>query len=84
MLPSLFASEEKTQAWSVSRAAGCGAAVGALAAAFKIFGPLHTGGFGASPMWDIAAAASGFALLCAGAALLRNALARRLIWPNLR
>jgi hypothetical protein len=83
MLPSLFASEEKAQAWSVSRAAGCGAAVGALAAVFKIFGPLHTGGFGVPPIWDVAAAVFGFALLCAGAALLRNALARRLIWPNL-
>ncbi len=84
MLPSLFASEEKAQAWRVSRAAAYGAAVGALAAAFKIFGPLHTGGFGATPMLDIAAGVFGFALLCAGAALLRNALARRLIWPNLR
>jgi len=84
MLPSLFASEEKAQAWNVSRAAGCGAAVGALAAAFKIFGPLHTGGFGVPPIWDIVAAVFGFALLCAGAALLRNAVARRLIWPNLR
>lgn len=83
MLPSLFASEEKVQAWRVSRAAGYGAAVGVLAALFKIFGPLRTGGFGATPMWDIAAA-FGFALLCAGAALLRNALARRLIWPDLR
>jgi hypothetical protein len=84
MLPSLFASEEKAQAWRVSRAAAYGAAVGVLAALFKIFGPLRTGGFEATPIWDIAAAVFGFALLCAGAALLRNALARRLIWPNLR
>jgi hypothetical protein len=84
MLPSLFASEEKAQAWRIARAAAYGAALGAVAAVFKIFGPLHTGGFGATPFWDIAAAVLGFALLCAGAALLRNALARRLIWPNLR
>ncbi len=84
MLPSLFASEEKVQAWRVSHAAGYGAAVGALAAVFKIFGPLHASWFGATPIWDIAAAVFGFALLCAGAALLRNAVARRLIWPNLR
>ena len=84
MLPSLFASEEKVQAWRVSHAAGYGAAVGVLAALFKIFGPLHASWFGATPMWDIAAAAFGFALLCAGAALFVTLVARRLIWPDLR
>jgi 4-amino-4-deoxy-L-arabinose transferase-like glycosyltransferase len=84
MLPSLFAPGEKAQAWSVWRAAACGAVVGALAALFKTFGPLHTVGSGAMPVWEIAAAACGFALLCAGAAVLRNVVARRLIWPDLR
>jgi hypothetical protein len=84
MLPSLFAPQEKVQAWNVFRAAAYGGAVGALAALFKIFGPLHGGGFAATPAWEIAVAVVGFALLCGGAAALRNALARRLIWPNLR
>ena len=68
MLPSLFVSGEKAQAWSVSRAAAYGAGIGALAALFKTFGPLHTTGLGANPVWEIAGAVFGFALLCAGAA----------------
>ena len=68
----------------MSRALGYGAGIGALAALFKIFGPLQVGRSGANPVWDIAGAVFGFALLCAAAALLRNYLARRLIWPTLR
>ena len=84
MLPSLFAPAEKAQTWSVWRAASCGAVLGAVAAAFKSFGPLHTAGSAGMPVWEIAAAVCGFALLCASAALLRNVIARRLIWPKLR
>jgi hypothetical protein len=82
MLPSLFVSGEKAQAWSVSRAVAYGAGIGALAALFRTFGPLHTAGLGANPVWEIAGAAFGFAFLCAGAAALRNIIARRLIWPK--
>jgi hypothetical protein len=81
MLSSLFGSGENPQAWSVPRAAAYGAVVGTLAAVFKLLGPLWpAAGMSA---WDIAVAAGGFALLCAGAAALRNAIARRLIWPKM-
>lgn len=78
MLPSLFASEEGARAWNVARAAGYGAALGALAALFKTFGPLHAGA--PAGLGEIVGATLGFALLCAGAAALRNFLARRVIW----
>ena len=80
MLPSFYVSPEKPGEWSIVRAAGYGAALGLLAGLFKTFGPLHHGGASAL---DIVGAILGFAVLCAGAAALRNAIARRLIWPNL-
>jgi hypothetical protein len=83
MLPSLFKSGENPRAWSVSRAAACGAVVGALATLFKAVGPSRVADATGVSAWDIAAAAAGFALLCAGAAALRNAIARRLIWPKM-
>lgn len=72
------------------RAAAYGAGIGALAAAFKTLGPLREAdatvhGFAgrlAAGLPEIAAVALAFALLCAGAALLRNALARWLIGPD--
>jgi hypothetical protein len=91
-LPSLWVSGDDTQAWSIARAAGYGAALGLLAAVFKTFGPLHepvalTGvarlNFVAS-IPEIAGATVLFALLCAGAAASRNLIARRLIWPDRR
>jgi hypothetical protein len=81
MLPSLYASGDAARAWSLARAAAYGAGVGALAALVKIFG-LRQGGATAAPFWDVAEAAVAFALLCAGAAALRNFLARRAIWPQ--
>ena len=82
MLPSLYVSGDKAQAWSLWRAAACGAAVGAAAALLKTLGPSHQTLTASLP--EIAAAALGFALLCLGAAALRNLLARRLIWPDIR
>jgi hypothetical protein len=79
LLPSLCASADRAQAWSVTRAAAYGAGLGALAALFKAFGPLHGSG-AAGHVVEIAAAASVFALLCAGGAALRNFIARALIW----
>lgn len=84
MLPSLFATEKTARAWSVSRAAIYGAAIGALAALFKTLGPLHAGGSAAARVLEIAGATLAFALICAGAALARNLIARRLVWPKLR
>lgn len=90
-IPSLYISGKNTEPWSVARAAVYGAGIGALAAVFKTFGPVReadsvvasfTDKLGAN--WsEIAAATLAFALLCAGAALLRNFIARRLIWREL-
>jgi hypothetical protein len=81
--PSLYRSAERAHDWSLARAATYGAALGALAAAFKTLGPSAVGGGGLADglpaaLALIAAAALGFALLCAAAAGLRNFLARRL------
>ncbi len=78
-LPSLYL-PGNARPWSVARAAAYGAGIGALAAAFKTFA-LHQDG-AAAHLWEIAGAALAFALLCAGAAALRNVLARRLIWRD--
>ena len=83
MRPSLFAAGER-HAWSVPRAAAYGAAVGLVAAMFKMLGPLHTAGSTALSIEEIAGAMLAFALLCAGGALVRNAIARRYIWPGMR
>jgi hypothetical protein len=90
LIPSLYVSRDAARAWSVARAAAYGAMIGAAAALLKTLGPLH-GAFRHAPSGDLAAnipeivgAAAGFAVLCAGAAFLRNRIARRLIWPELR
>ena len=82
LLPSLYASAERAQPWSVPRAACFGAGIGAIAALFKAFGPLQAAGathLGAH-VGNFAVAAVTFGLLCAGAAALRNFIARSLIW----
>jgi hypothetical protein len=90
-LPSLYLSGDSARDWSVAHAAAYGAAIGAVAALFKTLGPFHSAAAGRSMpanltagVLEIAAATLAFALLCAGAAALRNFLARRLIWPGLR
>jgi hypothetical protein len=80
-LPSLYLSGEGARPWSIPRAAAYGAGIGALAALIKTFALRQDGG-AAAHVLDIAGAALAFALLCAGAAALRNFLARRLIWPQ--
>ena len=69
--------------WRISHAAVAGAAVGMLAALFKKLAPLGAGGGLAdrpAGLAEIAVVALAFALLCTGAAVLRNFLARRLVW----
>jgi len=87
-LPSLYISKGEARVWSVLRAAGYGAAIGALAALFKSFGPLResSGVFEnlLAHLPEVARATLAFALLCAGAAALRNFIAQRLIWPDAR
>jgi hypothetical protein len=82
LIPSLYRSGEAEQAWKVSHAAFYGAMIGALAALFKTFGPLSAGVAGGltQRLGEIAVAALAFALLCVAAAMLRNFLARHLIW----
>jgi hypothetical protein len=84
MLPSLFASGDGARAWNVTRAAAYGAGVGAIAALFRTLGPLHEAGSAPTRVLEIAGVALAFALLCAAAAALRNFIARRLIWPEMR
>jgi hypothetical protein len=50
---------------------------------FKAFGPLHEPSPGAANVLQIAGATLAFAALCAGAAALRNFIARRFIWPEM-
>ena len=79
----MYVSGGGARAWSVARAAVYGAGIGALAALIKTFAPSHHAGSGATSLLKIAGAALAFALLCAGAAALRNFIARRLIWPDM-
>jgi hypothetical protein len=83
-LPSFFLPAERVRAWNVARAASYGAALGALAALFKAFGPARGTASAPAHILEVAAAALAFAVLCAGAAALRNYIARRLIWPEMR
>ena len=82
-LPSLYRAGDDFRPWRITHAAACGAALGALAALFKTMAPASiTGGLSGRPagIAGIAAVALAFALLSAAAAMLRNFLARRLVW----
>jgi len=81
-LPSLYVSGDKPRQWSAARAAAYGAALGAVAGLIKTLALSHQPIATSIP--EIAGAALGFALLCAGATALRNFIARRLIWPELQ
>jgi hypothetical protein len=90
VIPSLYVSRDEARPWSVARAGVYGAGIGLLAALSKTLGLSH-GALRHAPSGDsfvhipeIVGAAAGFALLCAGAAVLRNLIARRLIWPEFR
>lgn len=82
-LPSLYIAGDGARAWSIARAAAYGGGIGTLAALFKTFGPLRAAGSAAAHSAEIFGAALAFALLCAGAALMRNFIARRFIWPDM-
>ena len=81
-LPSLYVSGDKPREWSITRAALYGAVLGAAAGLFKTLGFTHQAVATSVP--EIIGVALCFALLCAGATALRNYIARRLIWPELR
>ena len=78
MLPTLFTSEDNSRPWSVWRAALYGAGIGLVSALIKIFGPFHAAGQTLPVLLEVCIAVLAFGFLCAGAALLRNLLARRL------
>ena len=79
MLPSLFRSAEDGRPWNVPRAALCGAGLGLLAALIKMWGPFHAADPALPFAVELCVVVAAFALLCAGAALLRNLLLRRLL-----
>ena len=78
-LPSLYFSKEGERDWSVTRAAAYGACIGLAAALFKMFAPLGERTWTSGRFLELGEAIFAFALLCAGAALLRNALTRRFV-----
>ena len=80
-LPSLYVSGDKPREWSIARAATYGAVLGIIAGLLKTLGLSHQAIATSIP--EIAGVTLGFALLCAGATVLRNFVARRLIWPAL-
>jgi len=86
LLPSFYISTEN--AWNVRRAGLYGAVIGLVAALFKALGPLHAAAAMsrqgvAENLLDhgpeIVGATLVFALLCAGAAALRNFAVRNLL-----
>jgi hypothetical protein len=82
-LPSFYRSGDSFRPWRVTYAAACGGGIGALAALFKTMAPIGLSGgllSRSAAIAEIAVVAACFALLCAGAAMLRNFVARRLIW----
>jgi hypothetical protein len=82
-IPSFYFSRNHTRPWNVARAAAYGAGIGVLASLLKTFGPLsHKADQAATHAVEVTAAAIFFALLCAGAAALRNLIARRLLAGN--
>jgi len=86
-LPSFYRSGDSYRPWRVTYAAACGAGIGALAALIRTMAPVGlSGGLvgRTAAIGEIAAVAACFALLCAAAALLRNFVARRLIWNESR
>ncbi len=62
----------------------CGAVIGALAAAVKLFAPWSGPYPFAAVARELIGAALAFALLCGAAATLRNFVARKLISPESR
>jgi hypothetical protein len=78
-IPSLCLTDG-ARTWNVARAAAYGAGIGAIAGLLKTFGLSRTIDLGPGDVLRVLAAALAFALLCAGAATLRNFIARRVVW----
>ena len=82
MLPSFYRSDDPARAWNVTHACALGALLGVVAALFRTLGPFAAGVQRSLPdnLLEIGLAAVAFALLCAGAAILRNFVARHMVW----
>ena len=66
--------------WRAGRAMCYGAAIGLVAAGFRLFAPWSEPHSSAAIAREFLGAPLAFALLCGLAAALRNFIARRLIW----
>jgi hypothetical protein len=67
------------ESWNTGRATAYGAAIGVVAAAFKLFAPWSGPLTMPAAAREFVGAALAFALLCGVAAALRNFIVRRLI-----
>ncbi len=67
------------ESWNTGRATAYGAAIGVVAAAFKLFAPWSGPLTVSAAAREFVGAALAFALLCGVAAALRNFIVRRLI-----
>jgi hypothetical protein len=73
-----------TGPWNTGRAMAYGAAIGFVAAAFKMFAPWSEPHSTAAIARELVGAALALALLCGVAAALRNFIVRRLIRPEIQ
>ncbi len=78
-LPSLYPGNDGAQDWRLTRAAAYGAGIGFAAALFRMLGPFGERISLPARFLDLAEAALAFALLCAGAAFVRNMLTRHFV-----
>jgi hypothetical protein len=78
-LPSLYPGQQSERDWRLTRAAVYGACIGVGAALFRMLGPLGERTWAPARFLELGEAAFAFAILCVGAAVLRNALARRFV-----
>jgi hypothetical protein len=74
--------EASATPWNTGRALLYGAAIGFVAAAFKLLAPWSEARSHLAVVEQLVEATLGFALLCGLAAALRNFIARRLIWRS--
>jgi hypothetical protein len=72
------------QSWNTGRATAYGAAIGIVAAAFKVLAPWSEPRAAPAMAMELVGAALAFALLCGVAAALRNVIVRRLIRPEIQ
>ncbi len=70
--------------WNVGRAVLYGAAVGAVAAVFKLLAPWSEPHSLVADAREIVGASLAFALLCGLIAALRNFIVRRLVSPQIK